>query len=151
MSIIACSAKPLIKKDAEGAKTLGTVLIGTVQGDLHDIGKNIVTFMLEINGYKVIDLGIDVPVAIFVESIKKHKPQVIVSKPRGNASVMGTPWNDFRMLPDDNVVLQTLREFTELKGFNAMRRLRQLWAHETKSFVETQISPTTPSATRGLT
>jgi methanogenic corrinoid protein MtbC1 len=70
-------AKPLIKKDAEGAKTLGTVLIGTVQGDLHDIGKNIVTFMLEINGYKVIDLGIDVPVANFVESIKEHKPQVV--------------------------------------------------------------------------
>ena len=70
-------AKPLIKKDAEGARTLGTVLIGTVQGDLHDIGKNIVTFMLEINGYKVIDLGIDVPVANFVESIKEHKPQVV--------------------------------------------------------------------------
>ena len=70
-------AKPLIKQDAEGAKTLGTVLIGTVQGDLHDIGKNIVTFMLEINGYKVIDLGIDVPVENFVESIKQHKPQVV--------------------------------------------------------------------------
>jgi 5-methyltetrahydrofolate--homocysteine methyltransferase len=70
-------AKPLIKQDAAGAKTLGTVLIGTVQGDLHDIGKNIVTFMLEINGYKVIDLGIDVPVENFVESIKQHKPQVV--------------------------------------------------------------------------
>lgn len=70
-------AKPLIKQDAEGAKTVGTILIGTVQGDLHDIGKNIVTFMLEINGYKVIDLGIDVPVENFVESIKQHKPQVV--------------------------------------------------------------------------
>jgi methanogenic corrinoid protein MtbC1 len=70
-------AKPLITQDAAGSKTVGTVVIGTVQGDLHDIGKNIVTFMLEINGYKVVDLGIDVPVAHFIDSIKEHKPQVV--------------------------------------------------------------------------
>jgi methanogenic corrinoid protein MtbC1 len=70
-------AKPLIKQGGAEGKSAGTVIIGTVQGDLHDIGKNIVTFMLEINGYKVIDLGIDVPVANFIESIKEHKPQVV--------------------------------------------------------------------------
>jgi methanogenic corrinoid protein MtbC1 len=70
-------AKPLIKQDAAEGKTAGTVVIGTVQGDLHDIGKNIVTFMLEINGYKVIDLGIDVPVENFIESIKENQPQVV--------------------------------------------------------------------------
>ncbi|MGO9590969.1 MAG: B12-binding domain-containing protein [Candidatus Acidiferrales bacterium] len=70
-------AKPLIKQDGAAAKTTGTVIIGTVEGDLHDIGKNIVTFMLEINGFKVIDLGIDVPIANFVDSIKEHKPQVV--------------------------------------------------------------------------
>jgi methanogenic corrinoid protein MtbC1 len=70
-------AKPLIKQDASAAKAAGTVIIGTVQGDLHDIGKNIVTFMLEINGFQVIDLGIDVPIADFVTSIKEHKPQVV--------------------------------------------------------------------------
>jgi methanogenic corrinoid protein MtbC1 len=70
-------AKPLIKQGGAERKSAGTVIIGTVQGDLHDIGKNIVTFMLEINGYKVIDLGIDVPVANFIESIKEHKPQVV--------------------------------------------------------------------------
>ena len=69
-------AKPLIKQDAGGA-TAGTVVIGTVEGDLHDIGKNIVTFMLEINGFKVVDLGIDVPIRDFVDSIKEHKPQVV--------------------------------------------------------------------------
>ena len=53
------------------------MVLGTVQGDLHDIGKNIVTFMLEINGFRVIDLGIDVPIANFIESIKEHKPQVV--------------------------------------------------------------------------
>lgn len=70
-------AKPLIKQDALSAKSAGTVVIGTVQGDLHDIGKNIVTFMLEINGFKVIDLGIDVPISNFVTSIREHQPQVV--------------------------------------------------------------------------
>lgn len=48
--------------------------------------------------------------------------------PFGFDTIMGTPWNDFQMLPDDNVVLQTLQEFTQLTGLNAIRRLRQLWA-----------------------
>jgi len=48
--------------------------------------------------------------------------------PRGFDTIMGTPWNNFRMLPDDNVVLQALRDFTELKGLTAIRRLCQLWA-----------------------
>lgn len=71
-------AKPLIKQGAaEDVVSHGTVLIGTVHGDLHDIGKNIVTFMLEINGFKVIDLGIDVPIDEFISSIKSHKPAVV--------------------------------------------------------------------------
>jgi len=49
--------------------------------------------------------------------------------PLGFDTIMGTPWNKFQILPDDNIVLQTLKEFTELKGLSAMRRLRQLWAH----------------------
>jgi cobalamin-dependent methionine synthase I len=58
--------------------------------------------------------------------------------PLGFDTIMGTPWNAFGMLPDDNVVLQTLKDFTELKGLSAMRRLRQLWAHnqDAKSLVE---------------
>jgi len=48
--------------------------------------------------------------------------------PRGFDTIIGTPWNNFRMLPDDNVVLQALRDFTELKGLRAIGRLRQLWA-----------------------
>jgi methanogenic corrinoid protein MtbC1 len=70
-------AKPLIKQDTSSSKIAGTVVLGTVEGDLHDIGKNIVTFMLEINGFRVIDLGIDVPIATFVERIKEHQPQVV--------------------------------------------------------------------------
>ena len=73
-------AKPLILETqdaAGGGKSRGTVIIATVHGDLHDIGKNIVTFMLDINGYNVVDLGIDVPVGTIIESIKSNKPKVV--------------------------------------------------------------------------
>lgn len=56
---------------------LGKVLIGTVQGDIHDIGKNIVAFMLDVNGFEVQDLGVDVAPQKFVEAINKFKPQVV--------------------------------------------------------------------------
>jgi 5-methyltetrahydrofolate--homocysteine methyltransferase len=75
---IGALAKPLIQEKSGGeAKKLGRVLIGTVHGDLHDIGKNIVTFMLDINGFEVKDIGIDVPVAKFVEEIREFKPSVV--------------------------------------------------------------------------
>jgi 5-methyltetrahydrofolate--homocysteine methyltransferase len=75
---IGAMAKPLIN-DSPGkpSSKLGRVLIGTVHGDLHDIGKNIVTFMLDINGFEVKDIGIDVPVATFIEEIRAFKPQVV--------------------------------------------------------------------------
>ena len=53
------------------------MLIGTVHGDLHDIGKNIVTFMLDINSFEVKDIGIDVPAEKFIEVIREFKPQVL--------------------------------------------------------------------------
>jgi 5-methyltetrahydrofolate--homocysteine methyltransferase len=75
---IGAIAKPLIQeKSGAEAKKRGRVLIGTVHGDLHDIGKNIVTFMLDINGFEVKDIGIDVPVAKFVEEIREFKPSVV--------------------------------------------------------------------------
>ena len=75
----------------------------------------------------------DVPLRQLVESAF-----LTLAVPLGFDTIMGTPWNNFRMLPDDNVVLQTLKEFTELKGLHAMRRLRQLWARsqDAKSLVE---------------
>ena len=53
------------------------MLIGTVAGDIHDIGKDIVTFMLDVSGYDVLDMGIDVPVEVFVEKVREFKPQVV--------------------------------------------------------------------------
>lgn len=60
-----------------GVEPVGTVVIGTVQGDMHDIGKNLVTMMLEGAGFKVIDLGVDVKPATFIDSIRVNQPQVV--------------------------------------------------------------------------
>ncbi|MCK6433672.1 MAG: cobalamin B12-binding domain-containing protein [Burkholderiaceae bacterium] len=71
-------AKPLIQQGDSGAsRKLGRVLIGTVHGDLHDIGKNIVSFMLDINGFEVKDIGIDVPVQTFIDEIERFQPDVV--------------------------------------------------------------------------
>ena len=68
--------KPLLKA-GQASKKKGKVLIGTVAGDIHDIGKDIVTFMLDVSGYDVLDIGIDVPVDVFVEKVKGFGPQVV--------------------------------------------------------------------------
>ena len=76
LSQISDLAKPLIQGDGE-METHGTVVLGTVFGDLHDIGKDIVGFMLEINGFKVIDLGIDVSIKDFIKAIEENQPEVV--------------------------------------------------------------------------
>ena len=76
---ISTMVKPLIVDGAEDDTKAegGTVLIGTVHGDLHDIGKNIVTFMLDVNGFNVVDLGIDVQPQTFIDAIKDSQPKVV--------------------------------------------------------------------------
>jgi methanogenic corrinoid protein MtbC1 len=69
--------KPKITNQGEGAKKLGKVVLGTVRGDIHDIGKDIVGFMLDVNGFEVHDLGVDVPEEKFVEAVKEVKPEVV--------------------------------------------------------------------------
>jgi 5-methyltetrahydrofolate--homocysteine methyltransferase len=73
---IAEIVKPVLAKEAE-VERHGKVVIGTVEGDIHDIGKDIVVFMLDVNGFDVLDLGIDVPAEKFVEAIKEFEPQVV--------------------------------------------------------------------------
>jgi 5-methyltetrahydrofolate--homocysteine methyltransferase len=68
--------KPELAKLPE-IKRHGKVVIGTVAGDIHDIGKNIVSFMLDVNGFQVHDLGVDVPPQKFVEAIRDFQPQVV--------------------------------------------------------------------------
>ena len=70
--------KPQITGESEAAvQKTDKVLIGTVAGDIHDIGKDIVTFLLEVNGFEVRDIGIDVPPERFVEEIKDFQPRVV--------------------------------------------------------------------------
>jgi len=69
--------KPLLAAKTEETTKLGTVVLGTVRGDIHDIGKDIVGFMLEVNGFNVVDLGIDQPEENFVKAVKDNQPQVL--------------------------------------------------------------------------
>lgn len=67
--------KPILTET--GVEPVGKVVIGTVKGDLHDIGKNLVKMMMEGTGFEVIDLGVDVPAEKFVEAINKYKPNIV--------------------------------------------------------------------------
>jgi corrinoid protein of di/trimethylamine methyltransferase len=67
--------KPLLATGEGGGR--GTVVIGTVQGDLHNIGKNLVAMMLEGAGFNVVDLGIDVKPQAFLDAVKQHKPKLL--------------------------------------------------------------------------
>jgi 5-methyltetrahydrofolate--homocysteine methyltransferase len=67
--------RPLLAET--GVPRVGTYVIGTVQGDLHDIGKNLVRMMLEGAGFEVIDLGTDVAPERFVTAVKEHRPQIV--------------------------------------------------------------------------
>lgn len=72
------AAEPLQEKlKGSTRETVGTMVLGTVAGDIHDIGKNIVALVFSSNGFNVIDLGVDVPVQKFVDAVKEHKPQIV--------------------------------------------------------------------------
>ena len=82
-----------------GAPQLGKIVIGTVKGDIHDIGKNLVGMMMEGAGFEVIDLGINTDVEEFLEAIEKHKPDFI-----GMSALLTTT------MPYMKVVIDTLEE-----------------------------------------
>jgi len=67
--------RPLLAET--GAQTIGTVVIGTVKGDIHDIGKNLVAMMLEGAGFEVIDLGINTDADAFINALDEHKPDIL--------------------------------------------------------------------------
>ena len=68
--------EPRLKKGKE-QKRLGKAVIGTVAGDIHDIGKDLVVFMLDVSGFEVLDLGIDVPAQKFVDAIKQSGSKIV--------------------------------------------------------------------------
>lgn len=76
---------------ADNSEKLGTVVIGTVKEDIHDIGKDIVATILKCNGFNVVDLGVDVPHEKFVEAVKKHNPEII-----GMSCLLTTAFDNMR-------------------------------------------------------
>jgi methanogenic corrinoid protein MtbC1 len=76
MSQVSTRLKPSLA-GVTPAEKLGVVVIGTVKGDIHDIGKDIVVTMLDIAGFDVVDLGVDVPVATFIDTARERQAQVI--------------------------------------------------------------------------
>lgn len=89
--------RPLLAET--GAETIGKIVIGTVKGDIHDIGKNLVSMMLEGAGFEVIDIGINVPVEKYLEAIEAHKPDIL-----GMSALLTTT------MPYMKVVIDTMKE-----------------------------------------
>ena len=69
--------EPKLLQKGKHLETIGKVVIGTVQGDIHDIGKSIVAAMLKATGFEVHDLGVDVPSEKFIEAVQKHQPHIL--------------------------------------------------------------------------
>lgn len=90
--------EPELKKMGKERKTLGKVLLGTVSGDIHSIGKSIVAAMLSANGFDVYDIGEDVPAEKFVEKIRELKPDIV-----GLSALLSTT------LLEQKVVIETLK------------------------------------------
>ncbi len=89
--------RPLLAET--GAATIGKMVIGTVKGDIHDIGKNLVAMMMEGAGFEVIDIGINNPVEKYLEALEEHKPEIL-----GMSALLTTT------MPYMKVVIDTLSE-----------------------------------------
>jgi methylmalonyl-CoA mutase cobalamin-binding domain/chain len=89
--------RPLLAET--GVEPIGKIVIGTVKGDIHDIGKNLVSMMLEGAGFEVIDLGINNPVEKYLEALDRHKPDIL-----GMSALLTTT------MPYMKVVIDTLKE-----------------------------------------
>lgn len=77
MQRIGDMVKPKLRSEAAQSLKHGKVVIGTVAGDIHDIGKDVVSFMLDVNGFEVHDLGVDVPPEAFVAKIREIDPDIV--------------------------------------------------------------------------
>lgn len=89
--------RPLLSQRA--VRPIATVVIGTVKGDLHDVGKNLVAMMLEGAGFRVVDLGVDVPAARFVQAVREHGAEIL-----GISSLLTTT------MPQMEAVIRALSE-----------------------------------------
>ena len=89
--------RPLLAET--GAESVGKMVIGTVKGDIHDIGKNLVAMMMEGAGFEVIDIGINIPVEDYLAALEEHKPDIL-----GMSALLTTT------MPYMKVVIDTMKE-----------------------------------------
>ncbi|TGG94020.1 cobalamin-binding protein [Natronospirillum operosum] len=89
--------RPLLAET--GVERIGKIVIGTVKGDIHDIGKNLVSMMLEGAGFEVVDIGINIPVETYLEALAEHKPDIL-----GMSALLTTT------MPYMKVVIDTMTE-----------------------------------------
>lgn len=94
---------------ADDVQPVGCYVIGTVEGDLHDIGKNLVGMMMEGAGFKVVDLGINVPAVRFVEAIREHRPHIL-----GLSALLTTT------MPQIGIILRAVEEAGLRDGLKVM-------------------------------
>ena len=88
-----------LRETAQSRDSIGKVLLGTVKGDVHDIGKNIVSTLFFAGGFEVIDLGVDVSADAFVEAVKEHQPDIL-----GLSALLTTT------MPEQRNVIETLEK-----------------------------------------
>jgi 5-methyltetrahydrofolate--homocysteine methyltransferase len=118
---VAGVVKPRLAQEG-GQKKLGKVIFGTVEGDIHDIAKDIVVFMLDINGFEVTDLGVDVPVAKFVDAVKETGAKIVglsgfltlAYDPMKNtvAALKAAGLNDVKVMIGGGQMDEKIREYT---------------------------------------
>ncbi|MCR9257136.1 MAG: corrinoid protein [Alphaproteobacteria bacterium] len=101
--------RPLLAET--GAPRLGTMVIGTVKGDIHDIGKNLVSMMMEGAGFEVIDIGINNPVENYLEAIEEHKPDIL-----GMSALLTTTMPYMKVVIDTMVEKGIRDDYTVLVG-----------------------------------
>ena len=136
--------RPLLAET--GASRIGKVVIGTVKGDIHDIGKNLVAMMLEGAGFEVFDLGINTDVDTFLEALEEHKPDIL-----GMSALLTTTMPYMKVviealsdrgLRDDYLVLvggaPLNEEFAEAIGADAYCRDASVAAHAAEQYMHRQ-------------
>ena len=143
MSAITAILKPQMAAETEEAK-LGKIVIGTVQGDIHDIGKDIVAFMLDLNGFEVTDLGVNVTPANFVNAVKESGAKIVglsgfltlAFNPMKDtvAAFKAAGLDDVKIMIGGGQVDEQIREYTgaDAYGDDAMDAvaIAQKWAKE---------------------
>ena len=117
--------KPYLESEREGNKK-GKIVIGTVQGDIHDIAKDIVAFMLDLNGFEVIDLGVDVSPEKFVEAVKESGASIVglsgfltlaFNPMKDTVSALRAAGRDVKVMIGGGQVDEQIREYTGADAF----------------------------------